>query len=71
MPLNIPWPDSLFEVTWALIGFTFARAFGKQLDQDIQNSQWFKSLRAHFIFFYLNTRALYFRYPTVCANSIR
>ena len=45
MSLNIPWPDTLFQVTWALIGFTFARAFGKQLDQDIQSSHWFKSLQ--------------------------
>lgn len=44
MPVQIPFPTTLIHLTWACIGFMFARAFGKQIDQDIQNGDWFKSL---------------------------
>jgi len=42
--MNIPAPTTFVQIVWALIGFFFARAFGKQLDQDIQNSSWFNNL---------------------------
>jgi len=44
--IQVPWPGTWFQWTWALIGFFFARAFGKKLDQDIQNGEWFKNLTA-------------------------
>jgi len=44
MVLQLPLPETLIQWTWFLIGFFFARGFGKQLDQDIQESEWFKSL---------------------------
>lgn len=46
--LNIPLPipQTLFAATWFLIGFTFARAFGKQLDQMVQQTDWFLTLDA-------------------------
>jgi len=40
--LNIPVPSNFAESTFLLLGVFFGRAFGKQLDQDIQNSEWFK-----------------------------
>lgn len=57
--LGFPYPDTLVTVTWALIGFSFARAFGKQLDQLIKSqpnfiklgtvSQWFIGSSLDFI----------------------
>ncbi len=40
--MNLLFPNDLFSLTWFLIGFSFARGFGKRLDNDIQNSEWFK-----------------------------
>jgi len=42
MTVNVPVPSNLLEVTWFLIGFTFARAF-KRFDYDLQESTWFKT----------------------------
>lgn len=44
MPLTLPVPTTMLQVTWAIIGFMFGRAFGKQLDHDIKQSEWFKKL---------------------------
>jgi len=30
------------EFTWLCIGFMFGRAFGKQFDQTVQRTEWFK-----------------------------
>ena len=38
----IPAPETLLEYAWFAMGITFGRGFGKQLDQDIQSSKWFK-----------------------------
>ena len=35
-------PTNLEQLTWFLIGFTLARAFGKQCDQTIKSTDWFK-----------------------------
>lgn len=40
----IPLPETPLQITWTIIGFVFSRAFGKQLDRDIQNGEWFKGL---------------------------
>jgi len=40
--LSIPVPSNFAESTFLLMGVFFGRAFGKQLDQDFQNSEWFK-----------------------------
>jgi len=40
--LNVPVPSDLLSVTWFLIGFCFGRGFGKQMDQEIVKSDWFK-----------------------------
>jgi len=42
--ITIPAPGSILEITWLLIGISFARGFGKKLDQGIQASDWFKKL---------------------------
>jgi hypothetical protein len=42
--LTIPFPDTMLEWAWFCIGITFGRSFGKRLDQDIQESDWFKTL---------------------------
>jgi hypothetical protein len=34
----------MLEWFWFSFGICFARCFGKTLDQDIQNSEWFKAL---------------------------
>ncbi len=39
--LEIPVPSTLLQITWLLIGFTFARAFGKNLDQSVKASVFF------------------------------
>lgn len=41
--ITLPTPENLVQITWLFIGFMFGRAFGKQLDQEVQNSQWFKN----------------------------
>lgn len=42
MPISLPVPVTLLQITWAIIGFMFGRAFGKQLDHTIQETEWFK-----------------------------
>lgn len=42
--LPIPVPSSPVEAYWFLLGLTFARAFGKKLDWEIQQTDWFKNL---------------------------
>lgn len=42
--ITIPAPPTLEAWLWLAIGFTFARAYGKRLDQDIQASEWFQNL---------------------------
>ena len=44
MIIELPIPATFLQWTWLGIGLTFGRAFGKQLDQNIQNSAWFKEL---------------------------
>ena len=39
---TIPSPETLLQFTWFLMGVTFGRGFGKELDQTIQKSDWFK-----------------------------
>lgn len=41
--IQIPVPASFVEWLWFGIGINFARAFGKQMDQTIQASDWFKA----------------------------
>ena len=41
--IDIPFPNSLFEWTWFLIGFMLGRA-GAQTDYVVKESDWFKSL---------------------------
>lgn len=40
--ITLPTPDNLLAVVYTGIGLAFGRGFGKQLDQDIQNSEWYK-----------------------------
>lgn len=42
--INVPVPPTLLAMCWFLIGINFGRSFGKQLDQDIQGSDWYKNL---------------------------
>lgn len=42
MSLTIPIPIDNFQLIWLLIGMSFGRAFGKKLDYEIQQSEWFK-----------------------------
>ena len=42
--LVIPTPETLVAITFFGMGIVFGRGFGKQLDQDIQESDWFKGL---------------------------
>lgn len=42
MSVTIPTPETLLALVFAGIGIAFGRGFGKRLDQDIQNSEWFK-----------------------------
>jgi len=44
MLIELPIPKNLLEWTWLAIGIVFGRAFGKQLDHEIQESDWFKGL---------------------------
>ncbi|MEM3737546.1 MAG: hypothetical protein QXJ75_05635 [Candidatus Bathyarchaeia archaeon] len=43
--LTVPIPATFEDTVWLAFGFTFARAFGKRFDQDVQNSEWFKCLK--------------------------
>jgi len=36
-------PQTLLGATWLVVGFLFGKSFGKQLDQKIQNKEWFKN----------------------------
>ncbi len=40
--IELPIPSTLLQISWLLIGFTFARAFGKNLDQIVKSSGFFK-----------------------------
>ena len=40
MVIQIPAPETLLQITWTIMGFMFARAFGKQFDQTIQGTDW-------------------------------
>ena len=42
--VEIPMPDSILALTWFLLGFTFARQFGKKFDYEVQQTEWFKKL---------------------------
>lgn len=42
---EIPTPDSFASWLWLTLGIAFGRAFGKQLDQEIQQTPWFKKLK--------------------------
>jgi hypothetical protein len=42
--IDIPVPTTFAAIVWVGIGITFGRAFGKQLDQTIQNTERFKQL---------------------------
>lgn len=42
--IALPFPVSFVQVVWLGIGLTFGRCFGKNLDQEIQGSDWFKGL---------------------------
>lgn len=42
--VELPFPVSFAQIVWLGVGLTFGRAFGKQLDQEIQASAWFKGL---------------------------
>ncbi len=39
--IELPVPSTLLQITWLLIGFTFARAFGKNLDQNVKSSKFY------------------------------
>lgn len=43
MPIALPFPTTLEHVIWMGIGLAFGRGFGKQLDQEIQATDWFKA----------------------------
>jgi len=42
--LVIPAPETLLQYTWLLMGIVFGHGFGKEVDQTIKNSEWFKNL---------------------------
>ena len=44
MSLIIPIPIDNFQIVWLLIGMSFGRNFGKKLDYDIQQLDFFKDL---------------------------
>jgi hypothetical protein len=41
--IELPIPSTLLQITWLLIGFTFGRAFGKNLDQSFKASDFYKN----------------------------
>jgi len=47
MNITIPVPTNFLEWAWMGIGINFGRAFGKQLDQTIQNTNWYKKLKPY------------------------
>ncbi len=42
MSISIPIPENFLQSVWLALGIQFGRCFGKKLDYDIQNSEWFK-----------------------------
>jgi hypothetical protein len=42
MSITVPIPATFEQAVWLAMGLTFGRAFGKKLDWDIINSNWFK-----------------------------
>ena len=44
MSLQIPIPDTFLAAVWFGIGLTFGRGFGKNLDQTVQRTDWFRAL---------------------------
>jgi len=42
MEVPVPVPATLLEILWLCLGITFGRAFGKKLDLEIQETDWFK-----------------------------
>ena len=45
MELLIPTPTTFLGVVWFLLGIQFGRSFGKKLDRDIQDGDWFEGLK--------------------------
>ena len=45
MSITIPVPVDLKAVLWFGVGAFFARAFGKRIDYDVQQTAWFKGLK--------------------------
>ena len=48
MSFVVPIPATNIHILWAGMGAAFGRAFGKKLDYDIQQSDWFKG--QHYVF---------------------
>jgi len=46
MSITVPIPATFEQAVWLAMGLTFGRAFGKKLDWDIVNSDWFKAQSA-------------------------
>ena len=44
MSIVVPIPSTFEQAVWLAMGVTFGRAFGKKLDWDVINGDWFKSL---------------------------
>jgi hypothetical protein len=44
MSIVVPIPTTFEGAVWLAIGVTFGRAFGKKVDWDVINSDWFKAL---------------------------
>jgi len=38
----IPWPSNEKDLLWFALGLQFGRSFGKKLDYDVQQSEWFE-----------------------------
>lgn len=41
--LVIPWPSNEKDFLWFALGLQFGRSFGKKLDHEIQQSEWFQT----------------------------
>lgn len=41
--LELPIPQTFLQAVWMGVGLTFGRAFGKDLDYNVQQSDWFKN----------------------------
>lgn len=44
MSIQIPTPETFEQAVWLGMGIIFGRSFGKKLDWDIQQGEWFKGL---------------------------